>query len=55
MRLGTPELILLLALALLLFGGGKLAGIGGAIGKSIREFKEAVQDDRPKSTESQNT
>ena len=35
MRLGTTEIILIVVLALVLFGGGKLAGVGKALGKSI--------------------
>ena len=34
MRLGTTEIILIVVLALVLFGGGKLAGVGKALGKS---------------------
>ena len=45
MRLGTTELLLLLALAILLFGGTKLAGLGKAMGRSIREFKEEIHAD----------
>ena len=45
MRLGTTEIILLVVLALVLFGGSKLAGIGGALGKSIKDFKNEVKDD----------
>jgi len=49
MRLGPLEIILILVLALVLFGGKKLAGVGRALGQSIREFKKEVgkeqQDD----------
>lgn len=45
MRIGTTEIILIVVLALVLFGGGKLAGVGGALGKSIKDFKKAVKDD----------
>ena len=45
MKLGTTEIILIIVLALVLFGGGKLAGLGGALGKSIKDFKSAVKDD----------
>jgi sec-independent protein translocase protein TatA len=48
MRLGTTEIILIIVLALVLFGGGKIAGLGGALGKSIKDFKSAVKDDEPK-------
>ena len=42
MRLGTTEIILLLFLALIIFGGGKLSSVGKALGTSIRDFKKAV-------------
>ena len=45
MKLGTTEIILIIVLALVLFGGSKLAGLGGALGKSIKDFKSAVKED----------
>ena len=39
---GTPELILILIIALVVFGPGKLPDIGKALGKGINEFKGAV-------------
>ncbi len=45
MRLGTTEIILIIVLVLVLFGGGKLAGVGKALGKSIKDFKKEVKDD----------
>lgn len=45
MRLGTTEIILIIVLALVLFGGGKLAGVGKALGKSIKDFKNEVKED----------
>ena len=47
MRLGPTEIILLIILALVLFGGSKVSGIGGALGKSIRDFKREVKADEP--------
>lgn len=43
MRIGTPEIILLLCLALVIFGGKRISGIGKALGTSIREFKKEVK------------
>ena len=40
MRLGVTEILLILVLVLVIFGGGKLAGVGKALGQSIREFKK---------------
>ncbi len=45
MRLGTTEIILIIVLALVLFGGGKLAGVGKALGKSIKDFKQEVKEE----------
>ena len=45
MRLGITEIILILVLALVLFGGNKLAGVGKALGQSIRDFKKEVKSD----------
>lgn len=46
--IGATELIIILVLALIIFGPGKLPDVGRAIGKSFREFKKAtsaVDDD----------
>ena len=51
MRLGTTEIILIVILALVLFGGIKLAGVGKALGKSIKDFKNEVKDDDGKKAE----
>jgi len=38
--LGTPEIIIVALIALVLFGGSRLAGLGKGAGRAIREFKE---------------
>ena len=38
---GLPELIVVLAIVLVVFGAGRIPEIGGAFGKSIRNFKKA--------------
>lgn len=43
-RLGVPELLILLAIALLFFGPGKLADFGKGLGEGIRNFKGALKD-----------
>ena len=48
MRIGVTEILLILLLVLVIFGGGKLAGVGKALGQSIREFKKEV---KPEETE----
>jgi len=40
-KLGALEIVLILAIVLIIFGVGKLPQVGGAIGKSIREFRKA--------------
>ncbi|MBI4212702.1 MAG: twin-arginine translocase TatA/TatE family subunit [Chloroflexi bacterium] len=46
--IGPTELVIILVLALIIFGAGKLSDVGGALGKSIREFRHAAVDDDPK-------
>ncbi len=40
---GMPELIVILVIVLVVFGAGRLPEIGGALGKSIRNFKKASE------------
>ena len=42
--IGMPELILILVLALLLFGPKKLPEVGKSLGKGLAEFKRASED-----------
>ena len=48
MRFGIWEIILIIVLVLIVFGGTKLAGVGKSLGKGIREFKEEVHADDEK-------
>jgi sec-independent protein translocase protein TatA len=41
--LGIPELLIILFLALLLFGANRLPEIGSSLGKAIRGFKETTE------------
>jgi sec-independent protein translocase protein TatA len=43
-NIGVPGLILILVLALIIFGPNKLPEIGRSIGRSLREFKNEVKD-----------
>jgi sec-independent protein translocase protein TatA len=43
--LGGTELIIILAILLLLFGGSKLPSLAKGLGQSVREFKKASQDE----------
>lgn len=46
LRFGTPELIILLVIVLLLFGVGRIGKIAGEMGKGIREFRAGLTDDK---------
>jgi sec-independent protein translocase protein TatA len=48
--LGVPELILILVIVVLVFGAGKLANVGGALGKSVKEFRDAADVNNSNST-----
>ncbi len=39
------HLLLILVIVLVVFGAGKLSQIGGALGQSVKEFKETVNSD----------
>ena len=45
-NIGFMELALILALALIVVGPGKLPEVGKSIGKSITEFKKATKEDK---------
>ncbi len=42
--IGWPEIIIILIIALLLFGAKRLPEIGRSMGKAIREFKKSFKD-----------
>jgi len=44
MPIGAPELIIILVIALLILGPGKLPEVGASLGKTIREFRKASTD-----------
>jgi len=49
-NIGTGEIILLLLLALLLFGAKRLPEIGRSLGSGMREFKDSVTGKEPDET-----
>jgi len=49
--LGWPELILILAIVLLVFGGSRLKDLAKGVGESIREFKKASSEPSSKQKE----
>ncbi len=45
--IGPWELVIILIIVVVIFGAGRLSQIGGAMGKSVREFRSAVHDEQP--------
>ncbi len=45
------HLLVILIIALLIFGPGKIAEIGGSLGKAIRDFKNAMNEQEKESDE----
>lgn len=45
MRPGLTEILIILGIAILLFGAGRLADIGKGLGEGIRNFKKGLKDD----------
>jgi TatA/E family protein of Tat protein translocase len=43
-NIGAPELIVILVIALVVLGPGKLPDVASSLGKSIREFRRAASD-----------
>lgn len=43
-NVGPMELLIILLIMLLLFGASRLAGLGAAAGKTIKEFRKAIRD-----------
>jgi sec-independent protein translocase protein TatA len=52
-KLGLPEILVILAIALLIFGPGRLAELGKGLGEGIRNFKSAVKDGEQSSEKKQ--
>jgi sec-independent protein translocase protein TatA len=46
-NLGPTELVIVLVLVIIVFGVGKLPEVGGALGKSIKEFRKANDEPEP--------
>ena len=43
-QLGAPELLIILLIAVLLLGVGRLGRLGGELGKGIREFRKGLEE-----------
>lgn len=48
--IGVPELLIILAIVVLLFGVGRVGRLGKDLGTSIKEFRKAVNEDKPEAT-----
>jgi sec-independent protein translocase protein TatA len=46
--IGMPELMVILVIALIFFGTGKLPELGSMIGKALRDFKKEMDTPREK-------
>jgi sec-independent protein translocase protein TatA len=44
-KIGIPELLIVLVIALLIFGPSKVSNLGKSLGEGIRGFKSALDDD----------
>ena len=42
--IGVPELLIILGIVIVIFGPSKLAGLGKALGTSIKELRRSLQD-----------
>ncbi len=48
-KIGPTEIILILAIVLLLFGGKKIPELMRGIGKGVKSFKDGIKDEDPDS------
>lgn len=46
-RIGLPELLIILAIIIVIFGANRLPGLGKGIGSAIRNFKDGIKGDEP--------
>ena len=54
-RLGPWELAIILIIVIAIFGAGKLAGLGGALGKGVKDFRFAVKESEKDEDEDKET
>lgn len=51
--IGLPELLVILGVAVLLFGGRKIPEVAKGLGEGIRNFKTALKDEKPEDKKQQ--
>ena len=44
-RIGMPELLIILAIIIVIFGANRLPGLGKGIGSAIKNFKDGIKND----------
>lgn len=44
-RIGLPELLIILAIIIVIFGANRLPGLGKGIGSAIKNFKDGIKDE----------
>lgn len=54
-EIGMPQILLILAVVLLLFGGKKIPELMKGLGSGIKEFKNAAKDDQPANKKEEET
>ena len=45
--LGFPELLLILVIVIVIFGGSRIPELGKGLGEGIRNFKKSIKDEEP--------
>jgi sec-independent protein translocase protein TatA len=45
-RVGLPELLIILAIIVIIFGANRLPGLGRGIGSAIKNFKDGMKDEQ---------
>lgn len=50
--IGIPELLIILAIVIVLFGPARIAGVGKSLGEAIRSFRNEVREEAQRPAES---
>lgn len=53
-NIGMPELIVILVIAVLIFGAKRLPELGSSIGKAMRRFNQGIKGEESDKTDSEN-
>ena len=44
-EIGVPEVLIIIVVLAVVFGASRIADLGGALGRGIREFRHALRED----------